>query len=74
MRSGEAKSVAVPTIDIAEFGITDANGVLQRGGKHGLQVAGGATDDPEHLRRGRLLLQRFREVVGAFGEVCGALV
>ena len=62
MRCHKAKSTVLVEIEAAEFGIADADGFLQHGLKHGLQIAGRATDDLENLRRGRLLLQRFREV------------
>ena len=69
MRRNEVQGLAVPAIDISKFGVADANGILQHGCKHRLKIAGRAADDLKHLRRGRLLLQRFREVGGAFGEV-----
>ena len=58
---------------IAEFGVANADGVLQHCCKHRLKIAGRPADDLKHLRRGRLLLQRFSEVGGALGEVVGAL-
>ena len=71
--SRRGEGVAVPAIDISELGIADANRVLKHRRKHRLQIAGRATDNLEHLRRRRLLLQRFSEVGRAFGEVRGAL-
>ena len=61
--------LAVPTVDVSKLGVANANRVLQHGRKHRLKIAGGAADNLKHLRRGRLLLQRFGEVGGAFGEV-----
>ena len=73
MRRHELKSVAVTTMDIAKVRVANSHGVLQHDCKHWLKVARRATDDLKHLRRSSLLLQRFREVGGAFGEVGGAL-
>ena len=49
--------VAVPTVDIAERGITDVDGLLQHGLEQRVQIAGRATDDLQHFRRSRLLLK-----------------
>jgi hypothetical protein len=49
MRCHKAKSTVLVEIEAAEFGIADADGFLQHGFKHGLQIAGRATDDLEHL-------------------------
>jgi hypothetical protein len=65
----EAKHVAIPGIDISKLGVADANGLLQHGLEHGLQIARRTADDLEHLRRGRLLLQRFRELDGALTQL-----
>ena len=69
MRRNEEQDVILPTEDNSKPGVADANGVLQHGCKHRLEVAGRATNDLKNLRRGCLLLQRFREVGCAFGEV-----
>ena len=53
----EVQGVAVPTVDISELGVADADRILQHGRKHWLKIAGRAADDLKHLRRGRLLLQ-----------------
>ena len=73
MRCKKMQSLAIPAVDIAKFCIADADGILQHGRKDRLKIAGRATDDLEHLRRGCLLLKRFREVGGALGEVGGPL-
>ena len=73
MRRNKVQAVAVPAIDIPERGLADADRILQHGRKHRLKIAGGAVITLEHFRRSRLLLQRFREVGCAFGEVRGAL-
>ena len=65
MRRNEVQGVAVPTIDISKLGVADADGVLQHGCKHRLKIAGRAADDLEHLRRRRLLLQRFGKLARA---------
>ena len=56
LHCNELDSVAVGAINISKRGVADANSLLQHGGKHRLEVAGGATDDLKNLRRGRLLL------------------
>ena len=68
VRRKEVQGVAVTVVDISKRGAADANSILQHGGKHGLQIAGRATDDPEHLRSRRLLLQRLCEVGGALAQ------
>ena len=73
MRRKQVKGLTVPAVDVSEFGVADADRLLQHGRKHRLKIAGGATDDLKHFRRGRLLLQRFGEVGGVLGEVSGAL-
>ena len=73
MRCKQMQGFAVPAVDIPKRSVADANGVLQHRSKHRLQIAGRAADDLKHLRRGCLLLQRFREVGGALGEVARAL-
>ena len=55
VRSHEAKSAFVVKIEAAEFGVANANCFLQHRLEHGLKITGGATDNPEHFRRGRLL-------------------
>ena len=69
MCRNEVQGIAVPAIDISEVGVADANGFLQHGRKHRLKIAGRAADDLEHLRRGRLLLQRLGEVAWCAGAV-----
>ena len=62
MRCDEVQSVTVPAIDISKLGVADADGVLQHGFEHRLKIAGRAADNLEHLRRGRLLVQRFGQL------------
>ena len=59
MRRNEMQGVTIPAVDISKLGVTDADSILQHGCKHRLKIAGRAADDLEHLRRRRLLLQRF---------------
>ena len=51
-----AQAVAVPTIDVAELRVADADRILQHGRKHRLKIARRAADDLQHFRRRRLLL------------------
>jgi hypothetical protein len=46
---------------IAELGLADANGIRQHGFENWRQLAWRTRDDPQHLRRRRLLLQRLGE-------------
>src|ERR1017187_3747814 len=48
---------------ISEVCLADARCVLQHGLKHWLKLTGRTTDDFQHIRGGRLLLQRFTQVV-----------
>ena len=83
MRRKQVQSVAVPAVNISKLGVADANGFLQHGGEHRFKIAGGAADDLEHLRRGRLLLKRLTQFAeqprildgddGLSGEVCDQL-
>ena len=51
--------VAVQAIDAAKLGVANAHRLLQHGRKHWLKIARRTADDLKHLRRRRLLLQRF---------------
>src|ERR1700722_7584734 len=73
MRRKDVHSLAIPAVDISELGVADADGILKHGCKNRLKIAGRAADNLENLGCGRLLLQGFREVGGAAGEVRGAL-
>ena len=46
---GNVQSVAVPAVDIAELGITDAHSLFQHCCKHRLKVAGRTADDLKDL-------------------------
>jgi hypothetical protein len=52
---------------MTELGFTDAHRVRQHGLEHGLQLAGRTRDNPQHLRGGRLLLQRLGELLFQLG-------
>ena len=64
-RGKDVQGLAVPAMDIPERGVADADRVLQHGFKHGLEIAGRAGNDLQHLRCGRLLLQRLRKLARA---------
>ena len=57
MRSKKVQKLAVPTIDISKFSVTDTDGFLQHGLKYRLKVAGISTDYLKHLRSGGLLFE-----------------
>src|SRR5262249_11787414 len=69
MRRDKGPGVAIPTIDISESGVADPYGILQHGFKYGLNITGSAADNLEHLRRRRLLLQRFGQVGGSLAQL-----
>jgi len=60
-----AKGVSLAKEQIAELCLAESRRVRQHGLEHGLQVAGRARDDAQHLGGGGLLLQRFAQFVGA---------
>ena len=51
-----------------ELGVANANRILEHGRKHRLKITRGPADELEHVRRCRLLLQRFGEVGGALSQ------
>jgi hypothetical protein len=59
------KIVASRTSNISDIGLTQSCCRLQKGVEHCLQIEGGAADDLEHVGGSGLLLQRFRQIVGA---------
>jgi hypothetical protein len=61
MCRNKVQSVVLPPIDIAERGVANSDRVLQHGCKYRLQIAGGAADNLQHLRRSSLLLKRLSE-------------
>ena len=65
-RHHEAASLGHP--QIAELGLADPRRILQHGLEHRLQLARRALNDAQHVRRRRLLLQRFGEIVGALAQ------
>ena len=69
MRRKQMQGLAIPAVDISKLGVANACRILQHGCEHRLEIAGRAADDLEHLRRRRLLLQRFGEVGGALAQL-----
>src|SRR5262249_49814148 len=60
---------AIVEIQSAELGAAQASCVCQNGLKHWLQFGRRRTDDLKDLRGRGLLLQRFREIVGALAQL-----
>ena len=56
------------TVNVPERRLADADRPLQHRRKHWLKVTRGTRDNLQHLRRGRLLLQRAGEVDGALAQ------
>src|SRR4029453_16113838 len=63
VQCADTKSVFIVEIKRAKLGFADAGRILQHGLEYRLQGARRAGNDAQHLRRCRLLLQRFAEVV-----------
>jgi hypothetical protein len=61
MQRGEPKRASIVQEQIAELGLADAHGIRQHGFENWRQLAWRTRDDPQHLRRRRLLLQRLGE-------------
>ena len=57
--SNHAKGICVVQVEISENGLADARCALQHGLEYRSQLAGRGADNPQHLRRGFLSLQRF---------------
>ena len=70
MRRNKCRGVAIPAVDISELGFADANRVLQHCLEHWLKIARRAADNLKHLRRRRLLLQRFVQFAGKPSDLC----
>jgi hypothetical protein len=66
MQSYEPILSAFSTKDCRVSCITQSCGIFCDSIQYRLNVGGGASDDPENLARGRLLLERFGEVAVAF--------
>src|SRR6516164_739628 len=64
-----AKSISLTKEQVAELSLAEPHGICQNGVKHGLQIAGRARDDLQHLRSCDLLLQRFLKL--AFTRLLG---
>src|SRR5262249_24447302 len=63
------QGVAVPTADTSYLCSADADSVIQHGFKHRLQIGTRAGDNAQHLRRRRLLLQRFSKFDGSLAQL-----
>ena len=59
----QVKMLAVEAEQRAKFGLADADGVLQHGLEHWLQIAGRRTDDAQHVSGRRLLLKRLAQFI-----------
>ena len=68
MRCYEAKSIAFPKIERAEFGIANANRFPQHDCKYRLQVASRIADSLKDLRTRCLLLQCLSKISGALPQ------
>src|SRR5262249_54030908 len=64
-RGKKVKKLAIPAIDIAKLGVANAYSILQHSCEHRLKITGRATDNPQHLRGGRLLFKRFGQLARA---------
>src|SRR5277367_282649 len=64
------KVVFLPTVDISDPGIADANGILQHGLKHRLKIAGKTVYNVEHFRGSRLLLPSLVQFAGEPSDLC----
>ena len=62
MHRDNAERSVFTQLQSAEFGLADTDCVLQHRLEYRLQFAGRRTDDAQHLRRGRLLLQRLHAI------------
>src|SRR5262249_3371055 len=65
-------SFPLPQVQHAELGLAEPRRVRQYGLEHGLQVAGRARDDAQHLIGRRLPLLRLGKVPLRLGELTGA--
>src|SRR5262249_8508845 len=58
-----SESITLTEEKRAEFGLANPSCTIQHGLKHWLQFAGRRTDDAQHFRRRRLLVERFAQFV-----------
>src|SRR6478672_9352926 len=65
----DAERIAFTQRHDAEFGPAQLDRIRQHGFKHRLKVARGASDDAQHLRGCRLLLQGLRKLARALLEL-----
>jgi hypothetical protein len=69
VQRGDAEAISLAKVQITELGLTEACRVRQQCLEHGLQVAGRAADNAEHFEGGRLLLQRFVQLMSTAVEL-----
>ena len=69
MRRNEVQNVAIPAVNVSKLGVANADGIFQHGRKHGLKIARRTADNLKHLRRCRLLLQRFVQLAGEASDI-----
>ena len=72
VQRGHAEGISLAKEQIAKLGLAEPGCVPQQGLEHGLQLARRVADNLEHLRRRRLLLQRFGKVRLRFHELATA--
>ena len=64
-----AEFTSVIQVQVAELCAAEPSCVRQHGIEDGLQFSRRTTDDAEHLRGRRLLLQCFSQIVGALAQL-----
>src|SRR5215471_15007002 len=74
MHCDDPEGVSLTQIHRAGLGRADAGRVLQHGLEHGLQLAGRARYEAQHLRRRALLLERLGELLFQVGVGCAKTV
>src|SRR5262249_55843446 len=67
-----AETVALAEIEGSELCPADAHRIAQYRGEHWLKLTGRSTDDLQHFRGRRPLLQRLRKVPPRLGQLTGA--
>ncbi len=66
----EVEELTVEPVDKAELGLAEPRRTLGNHVKHRLDVGRRATDDPQHLRGRRLLLQHLVALAADLRDVC----
>src|SRR5262249_22419419 len=65
MQRGDAKAVTLAYAQVSKSSLADARSICQHRLKHRLKLAGRSTDDLQHFRGRRLLLQCFTQIIRA---------